>query len=236
MPFHFINPFILASATHDITIVAVGQINSTTAASNNLTLPAMQEGDVLYLFAFCGTVAGTSSVATLAALEANWTQVAHNPSGLTPDYYVFRYIAPSVPATTADFGNSDPRGEADWSWIYILLRGVDNTTPEDVTPTTATDTGAVGMPDCPSITTVTDKCLILAFGTLDDDQISSGNVTAPTGYTKQQVHFAGFSNASGMLATKVKTPAGAENPSAFVGSGTSNTDDWNAITIAVRPA
>ena len=62
----------------------------------------------------------------------------------------------------------------------LAYRFVDSSTPFDVN---VTSNSSSGMPDCPSITPVSDNSLIIAAGFLDDDVLTQGNVGAPTGYT-----------------------------------------------------
>jgi hypothetical protein len=113
----------------------------------------------------------------------------------------------------------------------MVFRGVNTTTPLDVaSPTVATNTA--NMPDSPSITTVTNNCMIVSIGYLDDDIVTA---TAPTNYTLARSANYGSTNAGGtvMAAYRLVTTAGAQNPGTFGGGGD---DSWVAATIALRPA
>jgi len=115
--------------------------------------------------------------------------------------------------------------------VTMVFRNVDKVTPVDVLPQTAT--GATGDPDSPSITTITDKCVALSFGWLDDDIVTS--VTAPSGYENLLwVNGGGIAEQSEniMVSTKYLPTAGAENPGAYVTNGD---DLWYSLTMALRP-
>jgi hypothetical protein len=115
--------------------------------------------------------------------------------------------------------------------IAMAFRGVNTTTPLDATsPTRATNTS--GMPNPPSITTVTANAWVIAMGYLDDDLVTA---TAPTNFTLLRTANYGSSGAGGtvMAARREKTTAGAEDPGVFGGGGT---DAWVGTTAALRPA
>jgi hypothetical protein len=120
----------------------------------------------------------------------------------------------------------------------FVFRGVDTSTPLDVTSTTATITNS-GRPDCPSITSVTDNSLILAIGSAAG---AGGNplsdLTAPSGMSNfYQVRTGeGTSDQTVLgMATFLQTTAGAYNPSTFKGGSTSSSNSACAVTIALRP-
>lgn len=114
--------------------------------------------------------------------------------------------------------------------VIQVFRNIDKSQPFDVTSTTASN--STGDPDAPSITTVTNNCMIVAIGFLDDD--TGVTVTVPTGYSNLNY---GESDAGDggdsttMMASKLLTTAGAENPGVFV---TSADDTWRAVTVALR--
>ena len=146
-------------------------------------------------------------------------QIAYKQLGATPDIDVV------IQQTS---GNEFAAGVVQVWW------GADISSPIDATRTVATS--GSGMPDSPSYTTVTDGALVFAVGTLDDDNVASG-VTAPSGYGDLLAHDndpdGAPDNATVMIASLEKATAGAEDPAVFGGSGT---DEWRAITFALRPA
>lgn len=158
---------------------------------------------------------------------AGYTQIATVTSG-THVVRVYRKIQGATPDTTFAFTGSGNTADA-VSYIGYVLRGVNTTTPEDATPTTAS--GNSTNPDCPSITTVTDNAWVLAMAS---NQANDASITGPTGYSNfQQVSYNDTNASSTGAATLLKTTAGAENPPSFTGW---NTGTWGAITVAVRPS
>jgi hypothetical protein len=119
--------------------------------------------------------------------------------------------------------------------MAFVFRGVSTSTPLDVTPpTVATDGGSgTGMPNSPSITSVSNDCVILSLGWLDDD-IVFGSVTAPAGFSligAAQYGSAG-NGATIMAAYLQQGTAGTTDPGAFGSTGGS--DAWVAASVALR--
>ena len=104
--------------------------------------------------------------------------------------------------------------------------------PLDVN-TPAVSTGAVGMPNSPAITTVTNGDVIVSLGFLDDEVVAS-SVLAPTGYSLiGAAQYGSVENgATVMAAFTQQATAGLTNPGVFGGTGS---DAWVASTIALRP-
>jgi hypothetical protein len=93
--------------------------------------------------------------------------------------------------------------------------------------------GSTGSPNPPSVTSTSNNSLILAFGFLDDDTLTS--VTPPSGFTDIFWHSVDESGAcSGTMASYlVQTSAGSIDPSSY----TTNGDDaWYGITLAINPS
>lgn len=109
--------------------------------------------------------------------------------------------------------------------VCFALRGVDSSTPLDVSVPNITDF-FMGMPNPPAITTATAGAWIVAVGFLRADNITP---TAQSGYT-----LIGYQSNTGtvMVSYKVKSTAGSDDPAAFGGSGF---DIWAAATFALRP-
>lgn len=113
--------------------------------------------------------------------------------------------------------------------LYVI-RGADLTTFLDVAMTTGTFTGVA--PNGPSITPVTDGALVISFVMKLFNAASTG---APSGYSgfitsASWGYFGG--NSYNALASKIVSPAAAEDPGDFAGS----TGNGDAITLAIRPA
>lgn len=117
------------------------------------------------------------------------------------------------------------------TYHYSVWRSVSPNTPMD-TSALSVYGAAAAQPDPPSITTVTDGCVIVA-GFMQDDVDSTG-ATPPTGYTLLNKLHGGTGEPTNYVLYKDQATAGAEDPAAFSGALTS--DRHHDFTIALRPA
>jgi hypothetical protein len=119
-------------------------------------------------------------------------------------------------------------GNADDAIVYAcyVLRNVDNSVL-DTAVTVAT--GSSTNPNSPSITTLTNKAMVMSLAI---SKVSDNAVTPPTGYANQvftrdtQVNPATLSGA-----TIIKTLYGVEDPPAWSNWASG---DWRAVTVAIR--
>jgi hypothetical protein len=186
------------------------------------------------------------------ANTANLTNAAMTPSGYTEfistDLYQndthdanqlvsYKFMG-STPDTTVTIPASTVTGNGVAVTIHAF-RGVDATTPSDVTPTTAggTDTGVA---DAAAIEPVTAGAWILACGAA---AVAAGAAfTNPSGMSTTTNHFrSAFGDGTsrdGVAGTAIYTAwsSGSYNPATFGGSSSTNTGSWTATTIALRPA
>ena len=210
-----ITPTISISPSVGSGITFIGSAQSTTGT---LTLPSgLQQNDLVIVATFRDD--------NTTALPTGYTDGQAGTSN-SVNYRWARKFMPATPDTTIT-------GLSSTAAIHIAMvfRRVNTTTPLDATsPTIATNT--TGMPDPPSITTVTNNAMVVVIGYLDDDIITA---TAPTNFTLARTANYGSAGSGGtvMAAYRIKTPAGAENAGVFGGGGT---DSWVAATIALRPA
>jgi hypothetical protein len=190
----------------------LGTASASNTSNNNatITLPALSNGDVVYVFV---SVSGTAAMTT-----SGYTSV-----GGSLGEVVFRKVMGGSPdATAVVTGDSSFQGV---SATAICLRGV-NATPEDTASTTAT--GLLTNPTNAAITTATNGAWVLVF-------VGEGaNVavpTVPTGYSNNN----GASVVTRMSAgaAKLKSTAGVETPGSWTGGAFAT---WHAVTVAVRPA
>lgn len=147
----------------------------------------------------------------------------------------YRKVMPSTPdssfVVTGGGSASDAAGAVEHMWT-----GVDTTTPEDATTTTAGNINS-SIPDPPSITTVTDNAIVIAGGAGTFSATRDTAVTQPAGYSNQLNDGANDTNAiTVVMASKLVASHGAENPGAWSSWTDAVTESWNAVTIAVRPA
>lgn len=215
-------------------ISLVGTATNTGLDGSNvsLTLPVgTTTGDVVYV---AYTTAATSDQ-NLSMVTSGYTELADLYSNDTEDTNLgaYRKVQGGSPDSTAQVTGGGGLNDGVAALCYVL-RGVDTTTPEDATTTTATGTDS-GRPDGASITTVTNGAWVLVLGGSSDD---ANTAIAPSGYTNlvaapngsdtNDTHVVG--------ATKEVVTAGAENPAVFTGLASFNTSySWAAATVAVRP-
>lgn len=120
--------------------------------------------------------------------------------------------------------------------IVQVWRGVNATTPLDVTSVTATGANT-GRPDVPSITPTTSGCVILGMGvgTLNN---STTNLTASgldDVLAKNQ--YIQFSRCvSGIIAAYKGWTSGAYDMAQFAGGSNNTADSWCSVAAVLRPA
>lgn len=208
----------IAQAAGTETITYVGSAKSDNSTTIDLTGISMLPGDIVLVIS--GDDAGAPGTAT------GYTSLASISS--TGDARVMYKIMPdpvdsSVTGLTA--------GGSDSGHLAVVFRGVNQTTPIDVTTETSLNTAGDPNPDV--ITTVTDGAMVVALAFLDDD-LAEGGITAPSGYTLADANEFGSSGSGGtvMAIYKLVATAGVEDP----GIITTNDDDWWwAATVALRP-
>ena len=116
-----------------------------------------------------------------------------------------------------------------------VLRGVDSTTPLDVAAVTATNTNT-GAVDPPSITPVTSGAAIVAFGAAAHN-LGGVFFSFPSGSLYSWIaNSNNTSNDSSHGIAQYAWTSGAFNPAAWTLAGTTTTDSWASITVALRPA
>jgi hypothetical protein len=216
--------------------MAISHVGTSVGSSGNtgtalgVNMPAgVQEGDVAY--AIMGGSAGAAR--TITEDSGTWTQLGggtlNATDTLVSSFALFRKVMGASPdascACTAS-GNLTSR-----VGLIKVLRGVDTTTPEDATTTTATGIDSPD-PDPASITTVTDGAWVIAFV----GSTQGGTYTFPGDYGNTVSESAADNESSAAAADKLIATAGAEDPGIFdVGAGGA-ADSWVAFTVAARPA
>jgi len=197
---------------------------ATGEGSENKSLPGPpSEGDLVIV-----VLASDANLISDGISTSGYT-VLYKENAINPGQEVSYKVMTATPDTIVTILQE---GTKDTAGLIQVWSGQHATTVIDTTTTTGTS--GSGMPDAPSITTVTDGALVFAVGMLDDDVVAS-SVTAPSGYTNLLAAEAGTDEAGAtvMIASKVVTTAGAEDPDVFGGSGS---DQWRSVTIAIRPA
>lgn len=214
----------------------VGSATGTSVAANyDVTLPTVQPGDLALVLT--GTAnddnidvgvntAGYTELFDLYVNDSRDTNfaAAYKIMGEPPDTVV------NVIGSNAAF-----RGSAT---VVYVLRGADQTTPIDVTPTTATLLSSI-VPNPPSITPVTSGAwVVAAFGMGANAADAVG--TEPAGYSNlvSESHDPGISFTVGVAS--FEWTSGAHDPGTFtnyaVDGGNAAQCCWAAASIAIRPA
>lgn len=213
-------PTLIATSTH---------VFAGASTTQSISIPGAATTDDLVL------VYGTNDVSPLTAgawvTSAGWTNLVPDGANSLPGYSVDYKVMGETPDTSftiVDSGNVTRSSK----YIVEVWRNVDIYQPIDNSFSTAAS--ASGMPNSPSHTTLTDNSVVIAAGFLDDKDASTS--TPPTGYGGMTTVGTDIPpdplGATLMVASKVLATAGAENPDIFGGV---DTDDWRAVTFALRP-
>jgi hypothetical protein len=198
-----------------------GQRVDTTELTVNLS--GTQAGDVVYAChgywagGPAGTPSGYTAIGTATLLAQFHMRVSRKVLSGADTTVVF-------PAASANSANTAQA---------IVLRGVDNTTPEDATATTATSSSTSTQPDGASITTTTAGAWVISAVV---KECVDAAVTAPSGYSNQSdiAGDATTADATTAVATKLITSPGAEDPGAWSNFANGTVTGWCAVTVAVR--
>jgi len=228
--------------------MAISFVGGITAEGlDNATLSASLTG----LTGGSGSTAATGDIVIVIAQHNNNTNTPSPPvvssSGYTNIASLFAddsndsntivewKIMGATPDTTVALTNMGLGGRG-MSMAVHVWRGVDTTTPIDVTTTTATGTNT-GQPNCPTITPTTSGAYVIACG----GQSTGNNLhqmnAAPTGYS----NFFGTTNSSAAFRANAALASfawssGAEDPSTFGVAGDTTSSSWCAATVVLRPS
>ena len=207
-----------------IAVVKLVAIDSTSPSS--VTISDIAVGDLVLFF-------GAEDDENQSAPSGGWTSIpglgTQPDNDNAPDSSAFYKIATGTSETASGLSGTNT------TYIMVALRGVDTTTPFDVNA--VQNSASSGLPNSPSITTVTDGCLILSVGIIDDDNAAE-LIDTPAGYRFLKVFDDEGTSGTGTtgntiaISGKQQFVAGSEDPPAFTGS---STDDNKGYTIALRP-
>jgi hypothetical protein len=181
------------------------------------------EDDVVVVFGGHG-----ATTTTLAAPGSGYTQIGiHTGSGPIFGAWYKRMGGTPDASVVCSGGGDAQDGVSYCCWTFS---GVDTTTAEDATATTAGPTTS-SNPNNPSITTVTDNAWVLAMAGSTAFDSTPGTVSGYSNTISQTRNETADLTSAG--ATLDKTSFGAEDPAAW-SSWTSG--QWYTITAALRPA
>lgn len=218
-----------------ISFVGSGLGSAINGGDPSITLPSMSQNDVVIVAGVIGDNDGVDF--TMAMITTGYTKVAdlHAEGVQDCDLGVFWKVMGATPDTTAVF---DGQGGTDAACaaVAIVFRGVDTSTPMDVTPTTATFTTSIDA-DPPSIDYVTaGSWVVVAAG--GAHTLTTGSYTFPAGYTTNAVNTSADDTGSDCTAGMGynSAPSDPEDPGALNHSGTDSTNFSSCVaTLALRP-
>lgn len=189
----------------DLVVVTVSTGTAGRSPALNVTTPS-------------GYTALTAQCTTATSFDVN-VQTCYKVMGSKPDTSV------TIPAT----GNAAD-GQ---SYTIQVFRGVDPTTPMDVTPTYANQSGVSNIPNPAAITPVTSGAWIVVC--------AGGAAASTTAYTASYLtnflYFNGADTNDGQVGSGYYTgwTSGSYDPAAFGGGTVKATFSWGATTLALRP-
>ena len=190
---------------------------------------APQDGDIVILAYAVGSGTGTPA---LSVVTSGYTSVASLFSDDANDtsLIVQRKIMVGTPDTSVQVSGTGNNNHAGRVAIFVF-RGVNGTTPMDVTATTATGING-GRPTPPAITPTTSGAWIYSMG--------GSGTQAPALFTSDLPNFitatANDVNDIAIGAGAFEWTSGTYTPAQFGGNSTSTNDSWAAVTLALRPA
>lgn len=220
-----------------ISFVGSAEASAIDGANVTITLPAgMAAGDLVIVAYAIGDNDGVDH--NMAMVTGGYTEVADLFANDAQDTHlgVFWKIMAAIPDTTATvdgLGGTDAAVAA----VCMVFRGVDNTTPMDVTPTTATGLNTM-HPNPPLIDYVTTSVWTVICVASGHTRGGTGTYTFPTGYTTNPIDCGSDDTNDVTVGMGYRTnPADPEDPGGLVHSGTDSTNFcWCAATLALRPA
>jgi len=207
-----------------ITIVASVFATSNNGGKVTLVWADGQEGDVAVTWG--GFSGGTACIAGVISPDG-YTSIWSNDSAALDTNLAWKRFGATPDPSVLLMGPGDASDAT--GYAGYLLRGVTNAVdPLDVPITTSI---ATGVPNAPSIITVTDGAMVMAFG------VNDINDTSPGTLTKFSANMGGSSNDTDdqtvAAAASIIQTAGSIYPSVWT---TWASGVYNTATVALRPA
>jgi hypothetical protein len=192
-----------------------------------VTLPGgIAENDIVLVVGGHGNASGAAASISTSGYNTLDTQAsAANYSGII----AWKRMGGSPDTTVTGTGGGDVSSGV--AYIAYVVRGVDTSTAIDATTTEAT--GTSGLPNSPSITTVTDDCMVITAGLF---AVANGTLTPPAGYSNALTVSGSDTNGIDVVCASRIQPLGAVNPAGWGAILGDSSDDWVAWTVALRPA
>jgi hypothetical protein len=173
---------------------------------------------------------------------SGWTAIAQDTvgaAGQDRQMQIAYKVATSDSEGSATFTHSDTAAEQ-WAGCILTYRGIDTTTPWDVTYVEGThrrndqNKASTNVDAARAIDTVTDGAFVLIFEAVSHDDITSN--ADPSGYTVAVRNIGGAEDHRQFQAWhKEVTTAGTETPGAAAYTSNATVADSTIYTFAIRP-
>lgn len=216
--------------------MAISFVGSTAGGAVNggnvtLTLPGtFKPGDVAYVTATLGTSRTTSPTVRSSSggtSSTNFTELITSVNSSYCRFSVFRLSITSTATQTQAVVIGTANSTDATAGAVLILRGAENSSPEDVTSTSTT--GASANADSPSITVVSCSDAIISAIGIQFVSIP----TAPSSFLNAATANANDTiDATAGIAWITNATTAAFNPTAW----TSTSASWCSATVAVRPS
>lgn len=228
MALQYVGGFGLASSsgtTYTVSLTGLTGGLASSPSTGDVVVVSVGRGGTSNVAPTCSGNSSGSYTGAASALYSNDTW--------DTNYRMFYMVMGATPDTslTINRASSTTYGFATTVQVW---RGVDTTTPLDVTSTTATGINT-SLANPPSITPTTAGAIIIAGGAAC--QTSAGAAfTIPSGMANGvSVNGNGSTADIGVFIASYAWTSGAYDPAAVTGGTTSTSSSWAATTIALRP-
>lgn len=234
-----LNLLVAAPAWAQISFIGSAEASSSSNANATLTFPGgMAQNDLVIVVYAIGD--NDNADIDLVMVTAGYTEIVDifSDDVLEANLGVFYKVMGATPDTSAEvdgLGGVDAATAA----VCMVFRGVDTTTPFDVTTTTATGVNTF-VANPPSINHGNPSGVWTVIAGASGHVLGgAGTYTFPTGYTTNAID-RGHDDTNDVTVGMGynTTPADPEDPGVMTHSGTDNLTDyaWAAATMALRPA
>lgn len=220
-----------------ISFIGSAENSAANGGDVTLTLPGgLQQNDLVIVAYAIGDNDNINE--NMAMVTAGYSELADLFADDTQDsnlgvFYKFMGATPDTTAQVDGLGGTDAAVAA----VCMVFRGVDTTTPFDVTTTTATNINTM-HPNPPSIDPVTANVWTVIAGASGHTLAGAGTYTFPSGYTTNAIDRGADDTSDVTVGMGYRSsPADPEDPGVMTHSGTDSASfSWCAATMALRPA
>lgn len=214
----------------NVTLTFSNLVDSTGASA------ALQENDLVIV----GQAESSSSDNVLATSSSGWTKQADifsNGSNYDTDLAVYTKIMGATPDTSIVL--TGPGGSVNGHiGVAVALRGVDTSTPLDISVATVTGTGT-SCPDPGSVTPLTSGAWIVVVGAgaaaTGAAFTNPGDLSSTTNHFRSANHVENNDIAIG-FGLKTDWTSGAFDGSAWTGGNVAAGNSWAAVVLVIKPA